>query len=133
MSLSDLRNSLPDYAKDLKLNLDSVLSEPGAQGLDGKQIRAIALASAIASRLPATSIAQGAAAMIAARIFAGSSLRGLSSVTMTTSDRRVATAPISGRLPWSRSPPAPNTVMSRRAAIGRAVSRRFRSASSVWA
>lgn len=50
MSLSDLRNSLPDYAKDLKLNLDSVLSEPGAQGLDGKQIRAIALASAIASR-----------------------------------------------------------------------------------
>ncbi|KRD30197.1 alkyl hydroperoxide reductase [Lysobacter sp. Root916] len=50
MSLSDLRNSLPDYAKDLKLNLDSVLSDAGAQGLDGKQIRAIALASAIASR-----------------------------------------------------------------------------------
>ena len=50
MSLSDLRNSLPDYAKDLKLNLDSVLSDAGSQGLDGKRIRAIALVCAIASR-----------------------------------------------------------------------------------
>ena len=50
MSLSDLRNALPDYAKDLKLNLDSVLSDAGSPGLDGKQIRVIALACAIASR-----------------------------------------------------------------------------------
>jgi alkyl hydroperoxide reductase subunit D len=50
MSLSDLRNQLPDYARDLKLNLDSVLSEGGSPGLDGKQIRAVALACAIASR-----------------------------------------------------------------------------------
>ena len=50
MNLTDLRNTLPDYAKDLKLNLDSVLSESGAAGLDGKQVRAIALASAIAAR-----------------------------------------------------------------------------------
>jgi len=50
MNLSELRNTLPDYAKDLKLNLDSVLSETGAAGLDGKQLRAVALASAIASR-----------------------------------------------------------------------------------
>jgi len=50
MNLSDLRNTLPDYAKDLKLNLDSVLSETGAAGLDGKQVRAIALASAIGAR-----------------------------------------------------------------------------------
>ena len=50
MNLTDLRNALPDYAKDLKLNLDSVLSDAGSPGLDGKQIRAIALASAIASR-----------------------------------------------------------------------------------
>ena len=55
MNLSDLRNSLPDYAKDLKLNLDSVLSDSGSPGLDGRQIRAIALASAIAGRyLPLT-------------------------------------------------------------------------------
>lgn len=50
MNLSDLRNSLPDYAKDLKLNLDSVLSDSAAAGIDGKQVRVIALASAIASR-----------------------------------------------------------------------------------
>ncbi|MCI4567862.1 carboxymuconolactone decarboxylase family protein [Lysobacter sp. CFH 32150] len=50
MSLSDLRNALPDYAKDLKLNLDSVLSDAGSPGLDGKQVRVIAVASAIASR-----------------------------------------------------------------------------------
>jgi alkyl hydroperoxide reductase subunit D len=50
MSLTELRNSLPDYAKDLKLNLDSVLGETGSPGIDGKQIRVIALASAIASR-----------------------------------------------------------------------------------
>ena len=50
MNLQDLRNALPDYAKDLKLNLDSVLSETGAAGLDAKQIRVIALACAIAAR-----------------------------------------------------------------------------------
>lgn len=50
MTLAELRNQLPDYAKDLKLNLDSVLSAGGSPGLDGKQIRAVALASAIASR-----------------------------------------------------------------------------------
>lgn len=50
MTLSDLRNQLPDYAKDLKLNLDSVLSDGGSPGLDAKQIRTIALSSAIASR-----------------------------------------------------------------------------------
>jgi alkyl hydroperoxide reductase subunit D len=50
MTLTDLRNALPDHAKDLKLNLDSVLSDAGSPGVDGKQIRAIALACAIASR-----------------------------------------------------------------------------------
>jgi len=50
MNLSELRNVLPDYARDLKLNLDSVLSETGATGLDAVQIRAIALASSIAAR-----------------------------------------------------------------------------------
>ena len=39
----------------------------------------------------------------------GSSDRGLSEVRTTTSASSVATAPISGRLPWSRSPPQPNT------------------------
>src|SRR6185436_10355036 len=61
--------------------------------------RAILMASAIASRRPAISVAPGAPARISARILAGSSPRGLSSVTITTSDNREATAPISGRLP----------------------------------
>ena len=53
--------------------------------------------------------APGQASRIARRIAAGSSLRGLSSVTNTRSARAAAIAPISGRLPRSRSPPQPNT------------------------
>ncbi len=41
----------------------------------------------------------------ASRIAAGSSLRGLSSVTTSTSASRAAISPIRGRLPASRSPP----------------------------
>ena len=58
-------------------------------------------------------------------IRSGSSLRGLSEVTITRSLSRAATAPISGRFVRSRSPPQPNTVMSRPVASGRAVSSRF--------
>ena len=43
----------------------------------------------------------------AARIAAGSSVRGLSSVTTRTSASRAAISPMIGRLPGSRSPPAP--------------------------
>ncbi|HEY2346975.1 MAG TPA: carboxymuconolactone decarboxylase family protein [Xanthomonadaceae bacterium] len=50
MTLDDIKSALPPYAKDLRLNLDSVLSEGGAPGLNAKQIRAVALASAIAAR-----------------------------------------------------------------------------------
>jgi len=50
MSLSEIKSAIPDYAKDLRLNLDSVLSETGAPGLSSKQIGLVALASAIASR-----------------------------------------------------------------------------------
>lgn len=50
MNLDELKSQLPDYAKDLRLNLESVLSEGGAPGLTRKQIAVIALASAIASR-----------------------------------------------------------------------------------
>jgi lipoyl-dependent peroxiredoxin subunit D len=50
MSLDTLRDSIPDYARDLKLNLGSVLSPAGAPGLTEKQIWGVAVASAIASR-----------------------------------------------------------------------------------
>jgi len=49
-TLDALKSALPDYAKDLRLNLESVLSEPGAPGLSDGQIGAIALASAISAR-----------------------------------------------------------------------------------
>ncbi len=50
MTIEELKDGLPDYAKDIRLNLESVLSEGGAPGLDAKQIALVALAAAIASR-----------------------------------------------------------------------------------
>ena len=50
MDLTQIKAALPDYAKDLRLNLDSVLGVNGAPGLDDRQIRAVALASAVAAR-----------------------------------------------------------------------------------
>jgi alkyl hydroperoxide reductase subunit D len=50
MSLDDIRDSLPDYARDLKLNLGAVLTPAGAPGLSERQIWAVALACAAASR-----------------------------------------------------------------------------------
>jgi alkyl hydroperoxide reductase subunit D len=49
-ALEQLRGALPDYARDLKLNLGSVLSAEGAPGLSEPQRWAIAIAAAIASR-----------------------------------------------------------------------------------
>src|SRR5262249_62350786 len=49
-TLEAIRESLPAYARDLQLNLGSVLSAQGAPGLAGRQIWAGALASALASR-----------------------------------------------------------------------------------
>jgi lipoyl-dependent peroxiredoxin subunit D len=48
--LDAIRDSIPDYARDLKLNLGSVLTTAGAPGLSEQQIWSVALASAIASR-----------------------------------------------------------------------------------
>jgi alkyl hydroperoxide reductase subunit D len=54
-TLDTIRDAIPEYARDLKLNLGSVLATTGAPGLTEKQIWAVALASAIASRnLPFT-------------------------------------------------------------------------------
>ena len=53
MTLDTLRASLPDYARDLRLNLGSVLSPTGAPGLSQRQIWAVALGAAEASRNPA--------------------------------------------------------------------------------
>lgn len=50
MSLQDLKSSLPEFAKDIKLNLGSVLTEEGATGLSASQIAMIALGSAYATK-----------------------------------------------------------------------------------
>ena len=62
-----------------------------------------------------------------------SSLRGLSSVTMTMSARRSAIAAICGRLPRSRSPPQPNTQIRRPARVPRSDASACSSASGVCA
>jgi alkyl hydroperoxide reductase subunit D len=49
-TLDLIRDAIPDYARDLKLNLGSVLTSAGAPGLNEPQIWAVALASAMASR-----------------------------------------------------------------------------------
>ncbi len=50
MSLQELKSSLPEYAKDIKLNLGSILTEEGATGLTQKQVHLVALACACATK-----------------------------------------------------------------------------------
>ncbi len=50
MSIDTLKDSLGDYAKDIRLNLGSVLTEEGAPDLTLNQIYGIALASAYCTR-----------------------------------------------------------------------------------
>src|SRR5246127_2032516 len=50
MTLENIRDALPGYARDLQLNLGTVLTPAGAPGLTERQIWAVALASAAASR-----------------------------------------------------------------------------------
>jgi alkyl hydroperoxide reductase subunit D len=47
-----IRDALPDYARDLKLNIGTVLTAQGAPGLTERQIASVALATAIAARNP---------------------------------------------------------------------------------
>src|SRR5262249_9072684 len=51
-TLESIREALPGYARDLQLNLGSVLTPAGAPGLSERQIWAVALAAASASRPP---------------------------------------------------------------------------------
>src|SRR3989339_792886 len=52
MSVQALRSGFGEYAKDIKLNLGSVLTEEGAPGLGQNQIMGIALASAFSTKQP---------------------------------------------------------------------------------
>ena len=53
MSFADLRNSIPDYGRDIRLNLESVLTEEGAPGLSKAQIFGVALAVSYSLGSPA--------------------------------------------------------------------------------
>jgi alkyl hydroperoxide reductase subunit D len=53
MTINDLKNNFGDYAKDIKLNLGSILSEEGSPDLKQNQIYGIALASAYTTKNPA--------------------------------------------------------------------------------
>ena len=79
--------------------------------------------------LPLSGSFQASNALIAA----GSSERGLSSVTMTRSASLAAISPICGRLPASRSPPQPKTRCSRPRTWPRSAFSTVSSASGVWA
>jgi alkyl hydroperoxide reductase subunit D len=50
VSFNELKEKIPDFAKDIRLNLGSVLSETGAPGLTASQIWGVALASAYATK-----------------------------------------------------------------------------------
>ena len=50
MTIETLKNSIPDFAKDIRLNLGTVLTVEGAPDLTQSQILGIALASAYSTR-----------------------------------------------------------------------------------
>jgi len=52
MTVENLRDRLPDFAKDIRLNLSSVLKEDPGSGLPLNHIYGVALASAYATRHP---------------------------------------------------------------------------------
>ena len=62
---------------------------------------------------------------------AGSSLRGLSVVTMATSAPLATASPMGARLEGSRSPPHPNTQIKRRGRVARSADKTLVSASGV--
>lgn len=50
MGIKEIRQSLNEYAKDIKINLGNVLDEEGSDGLNDKQIAGIALSSAYTTK-----------------------------------------------------------------------------------
>ncbi|MDX1443963.1 MAG: alkyl hydroperoxide reductase, partial [Gammaproteobacteria bacterium] len=50
MNIDVIKNLVPDFAKDIRLNVSSVLKDSGAPGLSENQIALVALASAYGAR-----------------------------------------------------------------------------------
>ena len=112
--MQSIKSQIPDYAKDLRLNLDSVLTEGGALGLTAKQIAIVALASAVAARHePLTkAIAQFAAQTLDETAFNGAkaaaAIMGMNNIyyrfTHLVSDQEYARMPAKLRMNVMASP-----------------------------
>lgn len=50
MNIDPIKNLVPEFAKDIRLNVSSVLKDSGAPGLDEKQIALVVLATAYGAR-----------------------------------------------------------------------------------
>lgn len=50
MNVEEIKNLVPDFAKDIRLNISTILKDNGSPGLSGKQIATLALATAYAAR-----------------------------------------------------------------------------------
>ncbi|MBW3567361.1 MAG: carboxymuconolactone decarboxylase family protein [Proteobacteria bacterium] len=50
MNVEEIKNLVPDFAKDIRLNISSVLKDNGSPGLNEKQIALLALATAYGAR-----------------------------------------------------------------------------------
>ncbi len=88
--------------------------------------RIAARRSGSTTKRPPPSLApRSAPGVISAMIASGSSLRGLSLVTIARSAFAVAARPMSGRLARSRSPPAPSTTINRPCVSDRAARSTF--------
>ena len=76
MTLKDLRDAIPDHSRDIRLNLESVLSPEGSPGLSSHQIWGVALSVAYALRstdLVSTILNEGAAELDDATVTAAKS------------------------------------------------------------
>lgn len=78
-------------------------------------------------------VLSGMPVRISSMMASGSSVRGLSEVTMARSAREAAMDPMMGRLVRSLSPPQPNTARSLPRVKARAFLRTVSRASGVWA
>ena len=104
----ELDRSVPDLLDRLVTLAGDDDDVPGARGLERGRDRAVA-----GQARPGAGRPRRSPARTSAMIANGSSLRGLSEVSTARSARRVAIAPIKGRLARSRSPPQPKTTITR--------------------
>ena len=101
MSIEEIRGRLPDTARDIRLNLGSVLTAGGAPGLTETQIWGVAATAALAARRP--DLAE------AVEHSAGDALSAADRQGVRTAAALLATPSAPGRVTRAvRSPSSPN-------------------------